>query len=33
MLEKAGYKVIGSCGLAEYKGKKVYPKEAGQKKK
>jgi hypothetical protein len=22
-LEKAGYKVIGSCGLSEYKGKKV----------
>jgi hypothetical protein len=32
-LEKAGYKVIGSCGLADYKGKKVYPnKEAEQKK-
>jgi rhodanese-related sulfurtransferase len=25
-LEKAGYRVAGACGLADYKGKKVYPK-------
>ena len=27
ILEKAGYKVIGSCGLNEYKGKRVFPKK------
>jgi hypothetical protein len=34
-LSKAGYKTLGSCGLADYreKGKKlVYPKEAEKKK-
>ena len=34
MLKKAGYKVAGSCGLADYKakGKKlVYPKESKEK--
>jgi hypothetical protein len=32
-LEKAGYKVIGSCGLADYKGKKVYSNKEETKAK
>jgi hypothetical protein len=27
MLEKHGFKTIGFCGLKDYKGKKVYPKD------
>jgi len=35
MLKKAGYEVIGACGLAEWKEKNmplVYPKASEQKK-
>ncbi|MEZ5351947.1 MAG: hypothetical protein R2762_04870 [Bryobacteraceae bacterium] len=35
MLDKAGYKTVGSCGLAEWKEKGyelIYP-EAGEKEK
>jgi rhodanese-related sulfurtransferase len=31
ILKKAGYKVAGSCGLSDYKGKKTYPKEDTKK--